>query len=989
MKRKYNSSGSQNDGADHTGAKDNSLGDRSKNTLFVRGIPPDATTADLESFFSEIGPLRSCFVVSTNPNNAAGDSSLAPHRGFGFVQFALAEDATRAVSELKGSQFMGKKPLRLEFAMRRNQEGAGGEENGTPATRRKTGTEGEKAAPTSEQKKPAKTKEQKTRKVLITGLPDGMTSKALFKKARKHGKVEGDIVFPASGSQPNAAIVSYKSNEDATKAVSHLNDHIFKGAKISAALFVQGVNLTKMISRKPRLIIRNLANSCTKDKLTEEFSKHGELSEVTIPTKEGEDGTAVSKGFAFVQFGDVKQAEEAMKALNGTNILGRTIAVDWAIPKDQYESLSQKAKQSNNEGQDADEENAEDEEAVGPQSDKQEADETLDAEDAELDDEEAVDEMGEDDDDEDEEADDDVDGEHDKTDDDDAMDVDEKDGPKKAIKEPKKSGIDSHAGTTLFIRNLSFETTQETVFERFSEFGKLRYARITVDKDTGRSRGTGFVCFFNKQDAEQCLEEYKKASDPTAALTDPTPQPESGKKNNHLPKSASQSILVREPSLNSSEHSRSFVIDGRFVNVTLAVAREDAEVLTEKRRADMRAKDTRNLYLAREGVVFPDSPEAAEMNPSELSRRHQSYTERRRLLQQNPNLRVSRTRLSVRNLDLWVTDGVLKQAGLIAVREFWNEVGKGTREPLEKDVVAEEVESKRWKEAEGRVPIGAGKMPRVVQSKILVTKDRIDSRTGLPRSKGCGFIEFASHVDALACLRYLNRNRTLFEKASNKLAAIRERTGGAKKEDENDNVKGKDDVKDSQKRSPIVEFAVEDVRKLKVREQKSREIRQRGERATRETNEEEAEVEAADRETTKEQRKPKGKFESRGLKGKRPRDDDDVPSEPRRKTQKKAEQPMKAQAYSTPHAKSETDSKRKRQKTRHLSDDFGEEFDFPEPASAPKKKTPKQTKEGKEEKKFDDIVSRYAKQFFGGSGGAGAGGKSGSDAPKADRWFTL
>ncbi|KAI8812736.1 hypothetical protein BJ742DRAFT_735553 [Cladochytrium replicatum] len=114
----------------------------------------------------------------------------------------------------------------------------------------------------------------------------------------------------------------------------------------------------------------------------------------------------------------------------------------------------------------------------------------------------------------------------------------------------------------------------------------------------------------------------------------------------------------------------------------------------------MRAKDIRNLYLAREGVVFPDSTKAAGMHPIELSRRHQSLE----------------NEAECADLDLWVTDGVLKQAGLIARK----------REPLEKDVVAEKVESTRWKEAEGKVPVGARKMPRVVQSKILATKDRID-----------------------------------------------------------------------------------------------------------------------------------------------------------------------------------------------------------------------------------------------------------------------
>jgi nucleolar protein 4 len=42
---------------------------------------------------------------------------------------------------------------------------------------------------------------------------------------------------------------------------------------------------------------------------------------------------------------------------------------------------------------------------------------------------------------------------------------------------------------------------------RFRTFGPLRYARITIDHDTGRSRGTGFACFWNKEDADKAIEQ--------------------------------------------------------------------------------------------------------------------------------------------------------------------------------------------------------------------------------------------------------------------------------------------------------------------------------------------------------------------------------------------------------------------------------------------------------------------------------------------------
>lgn len=48
---------------------------------------------------------------------------------------------------------------------------------------------------------------------------------------------------------------------------------------------------------------------------------------------------------------------------------------------------------------------------------------------------------------------------------------------------------------------------------------------------------------------------------------------------------------------------------------------------------------------------------------------------------------------------------------------------------------------------------------RVRQAKILRQADRVDPLTGLGRSKGYGFLELATHGDALRVLRWANANR--------------------------------------------------------------------------------------------------------------------------------------------------------------------------------------------------------------------------------------
>jgi RNA recognition motif-containing protein len=46
---------------------------------------------------------------------------------------------------------------------------------------------------------------------------------------------------------------------------------------------------------------------------------------------------------------------------------------------------------------------------------------------------------------------------------------------------------------TLYVGNLPWSLTQEELLEAFEPHGKIQSARIIMDRETGRSRGFGFV----------------------------------------------------------------------------------------------------------------------------------------------------------------------------------------------------------------------------------------------------------------------------------------------------------------------------------------------------------------------------------------------------------------------------------------------------------------------------------------------------------------
>jgi cold-inducible RNA-binding protein len=45
----------------------------------------------------------------------------------------------------------------------------------------------------------------------------------------------------------------------------------------------------------------------------------------------------------------------------------------------------------------------------------------------------------------------------------------------------------------LFVGNLSFETTEADLRQAFEAYGAVQSAAVITDRDTGRSRGFGFV----------------------------------------------------------------------------------------------------------------------------------------------------------------------------------------------------------------------------------------------------------------------------------------------------------------------------------------------------------------------------------------------------------------------------------------------------------------------------------------------------------------
>jgi polyadenylate-binding protein len=67
--------------------------------------------------------------------------------------------------------------------------------------------------------------------------------------------------------------------------------------------------------------------------------------------------------------------------------------------------------------------------------------------------------------------------------------------------------LEADVGVNLYVKNLDDSMDEETLRQEFSTFGVITSCRIMVDEKTGASKGFGFVCFSNPDEATKAVTE--------------------------------------------------------------------------------------------------------------------------------------------------------------------------------------------------------------------------------------------------------------------------------------------------------------------------------------------------------------------------------------------------------------------------------------------------------------------------------------------------
>lgn len=62
-------------------------------------------------------------------------------------------------------------------------------------------------------------------------------------------------------------------------------------------------------------------------------------------------------------------------------------------------------------------------------------------------------------------------------------------------------------GKKLYVGNLSYSVTSDSLNDFFGQFGTVESSRVITDRDSGRSKGFGFVEMSSDDEAQVCIRE--------------------------------------------------------------------------------------------------------------------------------------------------------------------------------------------------------------------------------------------------------------------------------------------------------------------------------------------------------------------------------------------------------------------------------------------------------------------------------------------------
>jgi len=340
-----------------------------KSQLFVRNLSYDVTEDSLITLFEEIGPIKRVGIVV---------DEVGKSKGYGFVTYALEDDALKAVESFNNHKLNGR-AIKVEIAHKKGEKPSVDLVNYNKEAVKKSKPVAKEptAADSSDQPNDESDGVKRSMQVVVMGLPEDITTKTfkiaalkVVRKAEVSLIKDGHSLFnqlPLVAPKGKNVWISVPARKYIPKLVSALeNTTVFNlnlrkpdDAKVDQGrkerLVVRIVNdITcddALRKRKNRLIIRNLSFQATEENIIDKLSKFGPIVEASIPkvfvplhssddtkqsstrkrkadkiiTENGKEGKYKPRGYGFVTFLCHKDAMEAVKQGTSIKICNRSV----------------------------------------------------------------------------------------------------------------------------------------------------------------------------------------------------------------------------------------------------------------------------------------------------------------------------------------------------------------------------------------------------------------------------------------------------------------------------------------------------------------------------------------------------------------------------------------------------------------------------------------------------------------------------------------
>ncbi|KAJ8789674.1 hypothetical protein J1605_004911 [Eschrichtius robustus] len=257
--------------------------------LYVGDLHSDVTEAMLYEKFSPAGPVLSIRVCH--------DMITRRSLGYAYVNFQQLADAERALNTMNFDVIKGK-PIHIMWSQRDPSLRNSGMGN-----------------------------------VFIKNLDKSIDNKALYDTFSAFGNILSCKVVCDENGSKGYAFVHFETQEAANKAIEKMNGMLLNDRKVFVGRFKSRKEREAELGAKAKeftnVYTKNFGEEVDDESLKELFSQFGK----TLSVKVMRDPSGKSKGFGFVSYEKLKDANKAVEEMNGKEISGKVIFVGRAQKK--------------------------------------------------------------------------------------------------------------------------------------------------------------------------------------------------------------------------------------------------------------------------------------------------------------------------------------------------------------------------------------------------------------------------------------------------------------------------------------------------------------------------------------------------------------------------------------------------------------------------------------------------------------------------------